>query len=128
MPAPIVRYALVGAVATSFHYAVLVGAVESALLPAPAAAALGAWLGAQVAFAGNVRYTFAGMPAGVGSWLRFQVAALIGAGLSFLLVGAGQRVGLHYLLAQAIATLVAMVATYQLNRRWSFAPPRPSRE
>ena len=115
------RYAAVGAVATAVHYAVLVGCVEASLMPAPWAAALGAWVGAQVAFAGNAWFTFAGAPVNVRAWLRFQIVAVLGALISFGVVGAGVRVGLHYLLAQVIATLVALVVTYEVNRRWSFA-------
>jgi len=35
-------------------------------------------------------------------------------------VAAGTRVGLHYLVAQVGATLVALVLTYAINRRWAF--------
>ena len=91
------------------------------------AAALGAWVGAQVAFVGNTRFTFGGAPRTVVSWLRFQIVAVLGALISFAIVGAGVRAGLHYLLAQAIATLLALVVTFEINRRWSFAatPGRP---
>ena len=115
------RYAAVGAGATAVHYAVLVGCVEASLLPAPWAAALGAWVGAQVAFAGNALFTFAGAPINFAAWLRFQIVAVLGALISFAVVGAGVGVGLHYLLAQAIATLVSLFVTYEVNRRWSFA-------
>ena len=121
------RYAGVGAVATAVHYAILAGCVEAALLAPPLAAALGAWVGAQVAFAGNVRFTFAGAPLTFAAWLRFQIVAVLAAVISFGVVAAGVGIGLHYLLAQAIATLVALVVGYELNRRWSFAatPGRP---
>ena len=127
MRAPLLRYALVGVAATATHYAVLVALVEWARMAAPMAAALRAWLGAQVAFAGNARYTFAGAAVNLVSWLRFQGVAAVGAAVSFGVVATGQRAGLHYLLAQMIATVVAMLLTYELNRRWSFAPPTPSR-
>jgi putative flippase GtrA len=122
-----VKYAAVGAVATAVHYGVLVVAVETALLAPPLAAALGAWIGAQVAFAGNAWFTFRGTKATLGAWLRFQLAAAIGAALSFALVAAGVRIGLHYLVAQAIATLLTLVVTFEINRRWSFAAPTPPR-
>jgi putative flippase GtrA len=115
------RYAAVGAVATAVHYAILAGCVEAALLPPSWAAALGAWVGAQVAFAGNAWFTFAGAPVTVVAWLRFQIVAVLGALISFSVVGAGVGAGLHYLVAQAIATLVSLFVTYEVNRRWSFA-------
>jgi putative flippase GtrA len=121
------RYATVGAFATAVHYAILAACVEAALLPPPWAAALGAWIGAQVAFAGNALFTFAGAPVTFAAWLRFQIVAVLGAVISFSIVAAGVGIGLHYLLAQAIATLVALFVSYELNRRWSFAatPGRP---
>ena len=115
------RYATVGAVATAVHYAILAACVEAALLPPPWAAALGAWVGAQVVFAGNAWFTFAGVPVTFTAWLRFQIVAVLAAVISFGVVAAGVRAGLHYLLAQAIATLVALFVSYEVNRRWSFA-------
>lgn len=124
---PLIRYAVVGAAATLVHYTVLTVAVEARwLAPAPAAA-LGAWVGAQVAYVLNVRFTFAGATLGFASWWRFQATAAIGAVLSFAIVGAGVAAGLHYLVAQAIATVLAMGVTYAINRRWSFAAPRARR-
>lgn len=115
------RYAAVGAVATAVHYAILAGAVEAGLLAPPRAAALGAWVGAQVAFAGNAAFTFRGAGASMGGWLRFQVTAVLGAVLSYALVALGVRLGLHYLAAQVVATLLNLVVTFEINRRWSFA-------
>lgn len=121
------QYTAVGAVATAAHYAILVGLVEAGLLAPQRAAALGAWVGAQVAFAGNAAFTFRGAGATPGAWLRFQVTAVIGAVLSFSLVAAGVRVGLHYLLAQIVATLINLGVTFEINRRWSFASSTPRR-
>ena len=117
------QYAAVGTVATAVHYAILIGMVEAGWLAPQRAAALGAWVGAQVAFADNAAFTFRGAGATPGSWLRFQIAALIGAVLSFALVAGGVRIGLHYLLAQVVATLVTLAVTFEINRRWSFASP-----
>ncbi len=117
------RYAMVGAVATAVHYAILTACVEAKWLAPELAAALGAWVGAQVAFVGNARFTFGGAPRTVVAWLRFQIVAVLGAIISFAIVGAGVRAGWHYLLAQVLATCVALVVTYEINRRWSFATP-----
>lgn len=121
------QYAAVGAVATAAHYAILVGLVEAGVLAPPRAAALGAWVGAQVAFAGNAAFTFRGAGAGVAAWLRFQITAVVGAVLSFALVALGVGVGLHYLLAQIVATLINLLVTFEINRRWSFASPTARR-
>ena len=110
MASRFLQYAAVGAVATAAHYAILVGLVEAGLLAPQRAAAVGAWVGAQVAFAGNAAFTFRGRGASFVAWLRFQVTAVIGAVLSFALVAAGTRLGVHYLLAQVAATLVTLLA------------------
>ena len=121
------QYAAVGAVATAAHYAILVGLVEAHLLAPERAAALGAWVGAQIAFAGNAAFTFRGHGATLAAWLRFQVTAVFGALLSFVLVAVGVRLGAHYVLAQIVATLVNLVVTFEINRRWSFASPTSRR-
>jgi putative flippase GtrA len=121
------QYAAVGAVATAAHYAILVGLVEAHLLAPERAAALGAWVGAQVAFVGNAAFTFRAHGATLAAWLRFQVTAAFGALLSFVLVAVGVRLGAHYVLAQIVATLVNLVLTFEINRRWSFASPRSRR-
>ena len=120
MTNPLLRYTLVGALATAVHYAVLVVCVETARWPAWLASGTGAVVGAQVAYLGNRRYTF-GYRGGIGaSWLKFQLTALAGALQGMAVVAIGVAVGLHYLMAQALATLSVLFATFAINRRWTF--------
>lgn len=114
------RYASVGATATAAHYALLATLVERAHWHAPLAAALGATLGAQVAFVGNRVFTFAHRGPWLAAWWRFQITAVLGAAVSAASVAAGEAAGLHYLAAQAVGTALALVLTYSVNRRWSF--------
>lgn len=116
------RYGSVGAVATASHYALLSLLVEGAHWPAWLASGAGALLGAQVAFWGNRWFTFAHRGAWWPAWWRFHATAVAGALLGMLLVDAGVRAGLHYLLAQAAATLLVMLAGYATNRIWAFRP------
>lgn len=116
------RYAAVGVVATASHYALMVLAVEQSRWPAWLASGVGALLGAQVAFWGNRRFTFEHRGLLGPAWLRFHVTAGAGALLGMGLVALGVRAGLHYLLAQAVATVVAMLATFAINRAWAFRP------
>lgn len=118
---PFLRYVGVGGVATLVHCAVLTAAVEAGVLAPAPAAALGAWVGAQVAYVGNACFTFDGARLGFASWWRFQATAAIGMALSFAVVGAGVRLGVHYLVAQVVATVLAALVTYAVNRRWTFA-------
>ena len=119
--AAFVRYAVVGALATAAHWALLALLVEGAATPAWAASGGGAVLGAQVAFWGNRRITFAHRGPLGPAWLRFMGTALLGAGLGMALVAAGVTFGLHYLLAQALATAVVLVLGFAVNRGWTFA-------
>lgn len=122
MRAALLRYAAIGALATLVHYAVLALMVEWAAWPAWLGSGGGALVGAQVAFFGNRMLTFAHRGAGLPAWLRFHVAAVLGAIGGAAIVALAVRHGWHYLLAQAVATVLVMLATFALNARWAFAP------
>src|SRR5574337_1706397 len=115
-----VRYSFVGSIATAAHYGLLTALVELAHWPAPPAAGLGAMLGAQVAFAGNRWFTFAHRGPWVAAWWRFQATAVLGAIVSMVTVAIGVQIGLHYLVAQVAGTLLSLLLTFTVNRRWSF--------
>lgn len=116
-----IRYSAVGVLATATHYVVLIACVELAHWPAYLGSGIGAVVGAQVAYAGNRWFTFAHTGAVRASWPRFQATALIGALISMAVVALGVRIGLHYLLAQVVATLLGLVLTFAVNRAWTFA-------
>ena len=115
------RYAAVGGVATGSHYLVLVGLVEGTGLSAIAATFIGACTGAGVAFVGQRAITFANRPRTPAALPRFLVVAAMGAVLNSVIVWVGSTAGLHYLIAQFIATLLVVYLTYHLNSLWSFA-------
>lgn len=115
------RYTLTGAVATSVHYALLLGLVELAQWPAGAAATTGALIGAVVAYLGNRRLAFGASTAPHRQAMpRFAAVALAGALLNGIIVGLAVGLGCHYLLAQVAATLTVLLLTYHLNKTWSF--------
>ena len=114
------RYAAVGALATVAHYALLWVLVEHGHWWPALAAGAGAALGAQVGFVGNRWFTFQHRGPGLPAWWRFQLTALLGGVTSVAVVAAGVGLGLHYLLAQAGATVLVLVLTYLINRRWAF--------
>lgn len=121
----LLRYALVGMVATVTHYALLILAVEAGGWPAWPASGAGALLGAQVAYLGNRVLTFAHDGAVMASWWRFQLTALAAALLGMATVALLVAYAWHYLLAQAVATVLVMLASYAVNRHWAFAPAPP---
>jgi len=128
-PAPwqrIGRYAVVGALSTALHYALMAGLVEGRGWPAWAASGAGAVAGAQLAFAGNRRFTFGDRGAIGPAWLRFQGTALLGALWGMAVVALAVAGGWHYLLAQAAATASALLLTFAINRRFTFRAPAPA--
>ena len=114
------RYTAVGVFATAAHYLVLVACVEGAGWPAWLGSGLGATIGAQVAYAGNRWFTFAHRGEVSASWPRFMFTALLGALLGMAIVALGVRLGVHYLIAQVLATLTSLVLTFAINRAWTF--------
>ncbi len=116
------RYAFVGGFATLVQYLVLVGLVEQAGANAPWAATIGAIFGALVAYAANFRFTFSSRAAHRRALPRFLLIAAGGVIVSASLVWLGTRVlQLHYLVPQAVATALVLVAGFSMNRRWTFA-------
>jgi len=119
-----VRYLAVGVLATAAHWALLALLVETGAAPAWLGSGAGAALGAQVAFFGNRRFTFAHDGALWPAWWRFIGTAFAGALLGMAIVAGGVALGWHYLLAQALATSTVAVATFLVNRGWTFARRR----
>jgi putative flippase GtrA len=117
----LVRYAGVGVAATAVHYALLTAGVELGGWRPAWAAGIGAAVGAQVAYVGNRWLTFEHRGPWWSSWWRFQGTAAIGVVASSTLVALGTQAGVHYLLAQVAATILAMLLTFAINRRWTFA-------
>ncbi len=115
------RYLAVGVAATASHWGLLALLVERAGMAAWLASGAGAVLGAQVAFFGNRRFTFDHRGALAPAWWRFMGTALLGGVLGMAVVAAGVALGLHYLLAQAIATGLSVLMTFAVNRSWTFA-------
>ena len=116
----LMRYAAVGGLATLVHYLLLVLCVEFNAWPAWLASGLGGIAGAQVAYYGNRRFTFSHQGTVSSSWSRFQATALLGAVTGMGVVAVAVGIGLHYLLAQMLATLLMLLLTFSINRRWTF--------
>lgn len=116
-------YIVAGGIATAVHYAVLVALVEWVGVSAAPSAFIGALCGAVVAYLTNRYITFPGSSARhIQAMPRFMAIALLGAVINGVLVWLGvQQLGWHYLLAQALATVLVMGMTFRLNRIWTFA-------
>lgn len=116
----LLRYGLVGSLATGVHYALMAALLRLGWLPV-AASTIGAVAGALVAYAANRRWTFAAEHSTV-RLLRFMAVAALGVLLNAMLLAT-----IHYCLfqsiivAQLLTTAGVFVATFLINRNWSFA-------
>ena len=117
-----VRYALIGGIATSIHYASLLALVQWIDLPAAHSATLAALCGALVTYLGNRVFTFSSRTEHRHALPRFLFVAALAAGLNGLIVWGGTRgLNWHYLMAQVCASMVILGLTYRINRAWTFA-------
>lgn len=119
----IVRYGLVGAVGTLAQYAILVSAVAMHIATPVVASMAGAVVGAIINYILNAKYTF--HHTGHAQALpKFAVTAIAGAlmngVLMKILIYAG---GVHYLVAQVLATVIVLGMTYSVNSLWTFRRP-----
>ena len=113
--------ALIGAVATLGHYATLVFLVELLSVNAVAASLTGFVAGGLIAYPLNRRVTFRSERShAVAAPSFFAIAgvafALDGVLMAFLI----ETVGLHYLVAQVLTTLILFTWTFSANRLWTF--------
>jgi putative flippase GtrA len=110
------RFATVGAVATAAHYAVMIVLTELGGMDPVVATVCGFAVGAVVSYTLNRRYTFAVRPAYMRGFLKFAIVIGIGAVLNAAIVAFFIEFGLHYMIAQVIATGVVLI--------WNFAGAR----
>lgn len=117
-----VLYILIGGIATSMHYLVLIGLVEGMRVAPVPAATIGAAFGALIAYVGNRRYTFPDCAhSNRIAFPRFLLVAALGAILNGGMVWVGtEALVWHYLVTQVVATLLTLLFTYDFNRSWAF--------
>jgi len=114
-------YAVVGAGATSVHYAILIGLVElRGFQPVPATLC-GYLVGGVIGYLLNRRHTFASdRPHAEAGW-RFALVTIVGFCITYALMTLFVvRMALPYLPAQLVTTILAMFVTFALNRAWTF--------
>jgi putative flippase GtrA len=121
MTSQLLRYGLAGAVGTALQYAILVSLVQFARAPAVAASTVGAIAGALVNYVLNHRWTFASDRTHEHALPRFAAVALAGIAINAIVMGTMlSLVGVHYLVAQIVATGVVFVVSFLVNRAWTF--------
>ncbi|MFO1414637.1 MAG: GtrA family protein [Burkholderiales bacterium] len=120
MRAQFLRYAGAGAVGTLAQYALLVALVQGQVAGPVLAATLGALLGALVNYVLNHRFTFGSARPHAHALPRFAAVAAAGIAVNALVVAVLVHAGIHYLVAQVVATGVVLVVGYLANRAWTF--------
>ncbi len=114
-------YVGAGGVATAAHYAVTIVAVELLGVVPIAASAAGFATGAVVKYWLNYSVAFRSSARHAGAMARFAFALAALMALNTLLFAAFQRgLGLHYLVAQALTTILLIPPGYVIHRRWVF--------
>lgn len=115
------RFLLVGIVATAAQYLLLVALVSQFGFAAIPASAISYAASTLLNYALNRRFTFASQRAHGVALPRFLFVAATGLALNtgiMALLTAGA--GLHYLLAQVLATGMVLVWNFVLNRHFTF--------
>jgi putative flippase GtrA len=117
-----IRFTIIGGFATLIQYAVLIALVQGGGINAVTASSVGFVLSAVVNYALNRRITFRSDQPHAKASPRFATVAVgglaVNAGLIWLFHVAA---GLHYLLAQVLATIGTLLWNFALNRAWTFA-------
>jgi putative flippase GtrA len=114
-------YVGAGGIATASHYAFVIGAVELFGIPPIVATTLGFALGAAIKYWLNYTAAFASRAAHSQAMVRFVVtlATLMAVNAAcFYLLSA--KLGMHYLVAQAIVTVALIPPGYYIHRHWVF--------
>ncbi|MGA8706164.1 MAG: GtrA family protein [Steroidobacteraceae bacterium] len=124
-PLPLVhkfgRFLLVGGLCTILQYALLILFVEEVHLSPTAASTIGYVASSLVNYLLNYSFTFKSTAEHRRSMPRFVVIALCGVALNAAVTFVGTAVlGLHYLLAQVIATCLTLGWNFVANLRWTF--------
>ncbi|GGF86778.1 hypothetical protein GCM10007301_53370 [Azorhizobium oxalatiphilum] len=112
----------VGLTAAAGHFATLAFMVEHEFAGPVLASLSGFIVGSIISYILNSRFTFESTRSHAGALPRFAAVA----GIAFVLTGIlmellANRLGLYYLLAQAITTGLVLIWTFTAYRLWAFA-------
>jgi putative flippase GtrA len=121
IPAQLTAFAGVGIVAAIVHYGLLIGLVELGGCAAVTATLVGYVGGGIVSYLLNRRHTYrSDRPHEEAGW-RFAVVAGIGFGLTWISMTALHgRLGVQYVLAQVVTTLIVMAWSFVAHKLWTF--------
>lgn len=120
------RFVGVGLAAALVHYGLLIGLVESGRLGPVSATLVGYIAGGFVSYALNRSLTYAsGRPHAEATW-RFAIVALVGFGLTWMLMQVLTAVlALPYIAAQLVTTGIVLFWSFCANKFWTFGADPP---
>ena len=117
------RFATVGGIATAIHYLILVALVQGVNMNAVWASTIGFIISAVCNYLLNYRFTFRSNVEHRRAVIKFFVVAGVGLMLNSLtMLITTEYMGLHYLLAQVLATGLVLLWNFTGNRLWTFKP------
>lgn len=120
---PFIRFLLVGGLATTLHYVLLIVLMQVSGLGATLASSLGFAASAIVNYLLNRRFTFTSDIPHVAALPRFATVALTGLALNAVVMAALVHLHLVYLLAQVVATIATVLWNYVFHIHWTFGTP-----
>jgi len=121
------QFAIVGGAATSLQYILLIGLFQLFQVSPLSASAVGFACGAALSYLLNRQWTFRSTRPHSRLIVRFALMVAAGLCLNCTFMYLGVRVlGLYYLFAQCMATLVTLVVNFILARTWVFASKEPT--
>jgi putative flippase GtrA len=116
----LVRFGLVGAVATGLQYVVLVMLVRELGVWPPLASGVGFVTSAGANYLLNYHFTFRSRRRHTSAALKFLTLATVGLAINSVLMQVLVAAGWHYLLAQVCATAVVFLWNFAGNSLWTF--------
>ena len=114
-------YVGAGGVATASHYAVTIAAVEGLSVAPIAASVMGFLTGSAIKYWLNYSAAFRSSAPHVHAMPRFALALTAMLALNTLLFALLERaLGMHYVLAQLLTTVLLIPPGYLIHRQWVF--------
>jgi len=116
----VLRFLAVGGAATIIHFSVLIALVEGAGAEPTLATSAGYAVSAGFNYIANRSFTFRSDALHHAAVPRFLAMCLLGLSLNAAGMWAWTSLGLHYVAAQVLTTLVVVTVNYLVASRWVF--------
>lgn len=118
----LIRFLIVGLLATATHFAVVIGLVEGPGIGAMLANG-GAWASALgISYVGHYRWTFTAGGTHMEHFPRYMLVSLTGLGLNLgTVLLLHHQLGAHYLVATTCGVTLSVIVTFVMSRLWAFS-------